>query len=102
MILVDAKCTILPERQGDFTGEVRKILTKVRAEAGCHRYELFADAHRTGVFHFIEEWESQEHLDKHLTQPHMQEYFAKTASWRAAPIELTLYEIRSSRSTNLE
>jgi quinol monooxygenase YgiN len=101
MILVDARCTILPERQEAFTGEVKNILKKVRAEAGCHRYELFADLHQPGVFHFIEEWESQDHLDEHLAQPHMKEYFAKTASWKAAPTELTLYEIRSSRSTTL-
>jgi len=89
---------ILPGRQEDFVREARKIKTIVQKEAGCTRYELLADASDAGVFHFIEEWESQEHLDKHLVQPHMLEYFAKTLLWHAAPTELIIYEVVGSRS----
>ena len=63
MILVDAKCSILPERQSDFTREVRQIIPTVRREDGCTRYELLADESQPGIFHFLEEWESQAHLD---------------------------------------
>jgi quinol monooxygenase YgiN len=101
MILVDARCTISPERQGDFVRAAQEIMPLVRREAGCSRYELAADVCSPGVFHFIEEWESQELLDKHLAQPHMQDYFAKTAPWHAGPIELTLYDILSSRSVTM-
>ena len=98
MLLVDARCTILPERGRDFIMEVRKIIPIVRGEAGCTRYELVADVHTPGVFHFIEEWESQEHLDEHILQPHMQEYFAKTAKCHSSPTDMKIYEIVSSRS----
>ena len=98
MLLVDAQCSILPERLHDFTGEVRKIIPLVRREAGCCRYELFSDIAVPGIFHFIEEWESKKHLDDHLAQPHMQEYFAKTDPWHSSPTQLKIYEILSSRS----
>jgi quinol monooxygenase YgiN len=98
MLLVDAKCAILPGRQDDFIRETRKIIPKVQKEAGCTRYELFTDVGGVGVFHFIEEWESQKHLDKHLVQTHMLEYFSKTAPWHNAPTELTIYEVLASRS----
>ncbi len=101
VILVDARCMILPGRQEYFVREARKIKTIVQEEAGCTRYELLADASDAGVFHFIEEWESQDHLDKHLGQPHMQEYFAKTSPWHAAPTELTIYEVVGSQSITL-
>ncbi|MDD1686362.1 putative quinol monooxygenase [Methanoregula sp.] len=98
MLLVDARCTILPEREQDFIREVKKIIPSVRREAGCTRYELVSDAYVPGVFHFIEEWESQEHLDEHLQQPHMQEYFRKTATCHSSPTVLKIYEVISSRS----
>jgi quinol monooxygenase YgiN len=97
MLLVDARCTLLPGRQGDFIRETKKIIQVVRKEAGCSRYELFADAGNPRVFHFIEEWESQNHLDNHLAQLHMREYLAKSAPWYAAPTSLTLYEVVGSR-----
>lgn len=97
MILVDAKCTIVPERHDDFIREVRDITPAVRKETGCIRYELVADVQVPGVFHFIEEWESQKHLDEHIQKPHMRVYFAKTSPWHSAPAELKIYEILSSR-----
>jgi quinol monooxygenase YgiN len=102
MILVDARCTIVPERHDDFIREVRDIIPVVRNEAGCIRYELVADVHDPGVFHFIEEWESQKHLDEHIIQPHMQAYFAITSSWNSAPAALKIYEILSSRSVTMD
>ena len=98
MILVDATCTIMPERHADFISEVRDIIPVVRKEPGCIRYELVADVHVPGVFHFIEEWESQKHLDEHIQKPHMRAYFAKTSPWHSAPAELKIYAILSSRS----
>ena len=102
MILVDAQCTILPERQRDFIREVRQIIPAVRNERGCTRYELLTDESRPGIFHFIEEWESQAHLDDHLAQPHMKEYFAKTTPWHKAPTVLTIYEVSSLQSVTMK
>jgi len=101
VILVDARCTILPERRSDFVREVREIIPLVRREAGCIRYEFMADVGDAEVFHFIEVWESQKHLDDHLVLPHMQEYFATTTPWHAAPTVLFIYETSSSRSITM-
>jgi quinol monooxygenase YgiN len=102
MILVDAKCTVVPERCEDFIREVSGIVPTVRREAGCSRYELLSDGSAPGVFHFLEAWESQKHLYDHLAQPHMQKYFAKTGPWHASPVLLTIYEIRSSQSITMD
>jgi quinol monooxygenase YgiN len=101
MILVDARCTILPERCEAFIREVKTIVPTVCREAGCSRYELLSDGSTPGVFHFLEQWESQRHLDDHIAQPHMKEYFAKTGSWQAAPTLLTIYEVRSMQSITM-
>jgi quinol monooxygenase YgiN len=102
MILVDARITLVAERQREFMREVQKIIPIVCSEAGCTRYELAADASSPAVMHFLEEWESQRHLDDHLAQPHMQAFFAKTSPWHAAPTELKIYEVLSSRSITMD
>jgi quinol monooxygenase YgiN len=102
MILVNARCSIVPERYSDFMMKVQTIIPTVRSEAGCHRYELFADIFHPGVFHFIEEWESRKHLDEHIATPHMLEHFATTSPWLSAPTELTIYEISASQSITMK
>jgi quinol monooxygenase YgiN len=102
MILVDARITLVTERQREFIRELQKIIPMVCSEAGCTRYELVADVSSPEVMHFLEEWESQRHLDSHLAQPHMQAFFAKTAPWHAAPTKLKIYEILSSRSITMD
>jgi len=97
MILVDAECFIAPERRGDFIREVRKIIPVVLRENGCTRYELMAGIAGESC-HFLEEWESRQHLDEHIAKPHMQEYFQKTAPWQSAPTRLKIYEIASTES----
>lgn len=101
MILVDAECFISSEYRGDYIREVKKIVPTVRKENGCTRYELmisiFGDS-----YHFLEEWESRKHLDEHLAQPHMKEYFKKTAPWHASPAILKIYEISSTESITMD
>jgi quinol monooxygenase YgiN len=93
MLLVSARCRVDPEHFRDFVDQVNQIIPLVRAEPGCSRYELHADVFDQGLFVFCEEWMSQKHLDVHITTPHMQDHFAKSAPWMAAPTELTIYEV---------
>jgi len=101
MILVDAECFIAVEHRGDFIREVKKIVPTVLCEKGCTRYELMLSIYGVS-YHFLEQWESKEHLDAHLAQPHMQEYFTKTTPWHSAPTILTLYEIASTESVTMK
>ena len=101
MILVDAQCSILPQRHSDFVREVQKIIPTVRREVGCSRYELLSEG-LPGHFHFIEEWESKKHLDDHIAQPHMREYFAMTNPWHSSPTRLKIYEINSLQSITMD
>lgn len=44
---------------------------KVRAEAGCIRYDYYYSAAQEDTVLLFEEWESQHHQQVHLTQPHI-------------------------------
>jgi quinol monooxygenase YgiN len=101
MLLVAAKCQVHTAHIHDFIRQVEQIIPVVRAEPGCTRYELHADIFSEGLFVFIEEWESQKHLDDHIATSHMQDHFAKCAGWMAAPTTLSLYTVSGLQSVTM-
>jgi len=102
MLLVAARSRVHPEHCQDFSDQVGRIIPLVRAEPGCTRYELHTDVFEQGLFIFCEEWASQKHLNNHIATPHMQDHFAKCADWKAAPTELTVYEVSGHKTVVLE
>jgi quinol monooxygenase YgiN len=53
------------------------FIVPTRKEEGCIRYDLFVDLTDAGKFTFIEEWESQELLERHSQSAHIQAGRAK-------------------------
>ncbi len=47
------------------------ILSAIRAEDGCHRYDYYFSEKDPQELLLIEAWETKEHQQVHLTQPHM-------------------------------
>lgn len=101
MLHVAARCRVHPDHFDDFADQVDRIIPLVRVEPGCTRYELHADVFEHGLFIFCEDWESQKHLDDHISTPHMQDHFAMTNEWMTEPIELTVYEVSGHQTVVL-
>lgn len=47
-----------------------ELVEKTVKEEGCIKYELFQDMKNPNVMIFIEEWESEEALSKHMASEH--------------------------------
>lgn len=47
------------------------ILTDIRNEAGCLRYDYYLSAQEENVILLIEQWESEAHQRVHMQQTHM-------------------------------
>ena len=47
------------------------ILAAIRAEDGCHKYDYYLSEKDANELLLIERWETKEHQQLHLTQPHM-------------------------------
>jgi quinol monooxygenase YgiN len=86
MIVVLATIELNAGKRTEFLAEFRKIVPKVRAEAGCHEYFPAIDTAsglpvqgpaREDVVVVIEKWESVAALEAHLIAPHMMEYRPK-------------------------
>lgn len=70
-IYVTFKC--LPGKREAFVERVRKegILDAIRAEDGFYRYDYFFSEEDPNLLLLIEAWESYEHQQTHIAQPHM-------------------------------
>jgi len=49
-----------------------ELVHETRKERGCVSYELFQDVQHHNIFTFIEAWENQDALDRHMKSAHFQ------------------------------
>ncbi len=79
----------------DQTERVREILEELveptRAEAGCHRYDLFVSEEDPGEFVFIEEWEDETALTSHFATTHFEASGAALTGLLAEPTTILRY-----------
>ena len=70
-IYVQFKC--YPEKREAFVETVKRegILSAIRAEDGCLRYDYYFSEADENELLLIEAWETQRHQQIHLEQPHM-------------------------------
>ena len=70
-----------------FVERVRRegVLDAIRAEDGCHRYDYYYSEADANELLLIEAWETKDHQQIHLAQPHMD----KLRSFKGEYIETT-------------
>ncbi|MBR2721542.1 MAG: antibiotic biosynthesis monooxygenase [Clostridia bacterium] len=70
-IYVQFKC--IPQRREAFVDRVKSegILSAIRAEEGCLRYDYYFSEADENELLLIEAWESKRHQEVHIGQPHM-------------------------------
>ena len=85
MIYVIATIELVPGKRNDYLEEFGKIVTAVRAEAGCIEYGTAQDVLTDipiqetvsdDVVTIVERWTDTDALKAHLNTAHMQSYFS--------------------------
>lgn len=73
MYTIYVSFTCYPEKREAFVERVRKegILDAVLAEDGCYRYDYYFSEKDPNELLLIEAWESKDHQQVHIAQPHM-------------------------------
>jgi len=87
MIHVIASIELKDGFRKEFLASFNSNVPKVLAEDGCISYAPCVDVDtgipvqelNPNVVTIVEAWDSVEHLNKHLAQPHMKDYVEKTA-----------------------
>lgn len=68
MIKASLKMTVLPERRNELLEAIRGMLEPTRVERGCLSYRLYEDTEKRNDFILLEEWETQEDLERHIAK----------------------------------
>ena len=90
MLLVAVEFRVDPGRSGEFTDAARDLSEPTRREAGCRRFEFWADLEGSGRFLVFEEWAGADDLRAHRETPHV-------AAFREAIFGLGAETVRVSR-----
>jgi quinol monooxygenase YgiN len=68
MILATLKMIVQPERRSDLLETMRGMLEPSRVERGCLSYRLYEDVENRNAFVLLEEWATQEDLERHISK----------------------------------
>jgi len=77
MILLEVTFQIPEPELGNFTDAAREVARASQAESGCKAYMFSMDLDARTTFYLLEQWESEEALQRHYESPH----FAKFAAY---------------------
>ena len=68
MILATLRMIVRPERRSDLLETMRGMLEPARVERGCVSYRFYEDVEDRNAFVLLEEWATQEDLEKHISK----------------------------------
>ena len=73
MYTIYVKFDCFPNKREEFLKKVKEtgVLDAIRAENGCLKYDYYLSEKNDNELLLIENWESKQHQQIHLTQPHM-------------------------------
>jgi quinol monooxygenase YgiN len=67
-----------------------------REEEGCISYRVYEDTEQANDFVFVEEWESNEALQRHFATPHIAEFMQAIQETLVAPPDVKFHTIAES------
>jgi quinol monooxygenase YgiN len=74
LLTVIAYMKAAPGKRDELKAALEALIEPTTQEAGYVNYDLHQGTEDPDRFFFYENWESPEHLDAHLTQPHLVEF----------------------------
>ena len=91
LLSVVAELKARPGKEDDLRRVLLSLIEPTRAEEGCVQYDLHVHATDPGRFVFYENWTSREHLDHHLSSPHLTAAIGTAGDWLAEPPRIETY-----------
>jgi quinol monooxygenase YgiN len=96
MIVVVGRVVTDAARREDLKRIGQAVARASRAEEGCLSYRVYEDTELDNEFVFVEEWESQQALERHFGTPHIAEFMGAIRATVAAPPDVRFHTIESS------
>jgi quinol monooxygenase YgiN len=80
-----------PGREAALRDALLALIPVTQKEPGFINYDLHVATHDPGRFMFHENWTSKQHLDDHLSRPHLTAFIARFDELLAEPAQITLW-----------
>jgi quinol monooxygenase YgiN len=98
MIVVVRRVRTDAEKRADLMRVAQAVVTASRKDEGCISYRFYEDTEIVNDFVFIEEWESDDALQKHFATPHIAEFMRAVPAALVAPPDVSFHTIERSRN----
>lgn len=102
MIVVIGRVRCQPAERAALEELLATMQSLSRQEDGCISYGFFQSIEDESEFVAVEEWETQEALDRHFQQPHLAEFSAGLAKTVAAAPTVVFHEVADTTSPGAE
>ncbi|MDR2039167.1 MAG: antibiotic biosynthesis monooxygenase [Bacteroidales bacterium] len=93
--IIGAQIFIKAEKIDEFLNEVKPVVEKSRAEAGCISYTLYQDPQDKTKFFVFEEWKNQAAVETHFATEHFKQLGEILNNCASSPAVITIYDSTS-------
>ncbi len=93
MIKVIAKNFAKEDKVEQVIALAKELVAKSVQEVGCLKYELYQEEHTPRELVILEEWETKEHLDKHMASAHFKSLIPQMSALMDKEPEINTYQI---------
>lgn len=100
MILATLRMIVRPEKRTDLLVTMRGMLEPTRVERGCLSYHLYEDIENRDAFLLLEEWATQDDLERHISHDHQRRLLAIMDLLREQP-ELRFHTVSRTAGMDL-
>jgi quinol monooxygenase YgiN len=97
MIVVVGRVRTDADRREALVRVGQAVAEASRSEPGCISYRLYEDTEQSNEFVFVEEWDSDEALQRHFATAHIREFLDAIPATIVAPPDVKFHTIASSR-----
>jgi quinol monooxygenase YgiN len=91
MVHVVARFLAKPGQEEALGRVLAVLVAPTRREPGCHQYDLLSNPGNPADLCFVERWESDDALDRHLETAHVQRALAESAGLISVPVDVRRY-----------
>ena len=96
MIVVVGRVQTDPDKRAELVRIGQAVAASSRQEPGCISYRLYQHTEGEDEFVFVEEWESEEALQRHFATVHVAEFLQAIQATIIAPPDVKFHTIASS------
>jgi quinol monooxygenase YgiN len=96
MIVVVARVRTDPAKRDALVRVGQAVAEASRQESGCINYRLYEDTEQENEFVFVEEWESDEALQRHFATSHVRDFMRAIRATIVAPPDVKFHTIAST------